>query len=275
MKKILPLLICSFLATQAQVIDAIAIDVEGEPITSLEIQAVQQKLGMSKQAAVETLIKDRLEIAAIKKAGIQIPPEAIEAKINSIASAKGLTQAKMREILAQKGLTWESYKEQLKTEMKKERFFQEVILATIERPSDADLESYYNAHREAFSNAPKQMSLVAYTSDSAEMLQQAIANPLRPVSGVTKNNILASSNEMSPALLQLIESTPANSFTKPVNTGKGFISYFVKSKGSGQSGFAAVKNAVAARWIQEQRVQAGKDFLNKLKANANIRVVRM
>jgi len=275
MKKILPLLICSFLATHAQVIDAIAIDVEGEPITSLEIQAVQQKLGMSKQAAVETLIKDRLEIAAIKKAGIQIPPEAIEAKINAIASAKGLTQTKMREILAQKGLTWESYKEQLKTEMKKERFFQEVILATIERPSDAELETYYNAHREAFSNAPKQMSLVAYTSDSPKMLQQAIANPLRPVSGVTKNNILASSNEMSPALLQLIESTPANSFTKPVNTGKGFISYFVKSKGSGQSGFAAVKNAVAARWVQEQRVQAGKDFLNKLKANANIRVVRM
>jgi len=134
MKKIFPLLICSFLATQAQVIDAIAIDVEGEPITSLEIQAVQEKLKMSKQAAVETLIKDRLEIAAIKKAGIQIPAEAVEAKINAIASAKGLTQTKMKEILAQKGLTWESYKAQLKTEMKKERFFQEVILATIERP---------------------------------------------------------------------------------------------------------------------------------------------
>jgi len=275
MKKILPLLICSFLTLQAQIIDAIAIDVEGEPITTLEIQAVQQKLHMSKQAAVETLIKDRLEKAAIKKAGIQIPEEAVEAKINAIASSKGLTQAKMKEILAQKGLTWESYKEQLKTEMKKERFFQEVILSTIERPTDAELESYYNAHKEAFANAPKQMSLVAYTSDSAAALQQAIANPLRPVSGVTKNNILASSNEMSPALLQLIESTPANSFTKPVNTGKGFISYFVKSKGSGQSGFAAVKNAVAARWLQEQRVQAGKDFLNKLKATANIRVVRM
>jgi len=159
--------------------------------------------------------------------------------------------------------------------MKKERFFQEVILSTIERPSDAELENYYNAHKEAFSNAPKQMSLVAYTSDSSDTLQQAIANPLRPISGVTKNNILASSNEMSPALLNLIENTPLNSFSKPVNTGKGFISYFVKSKGSGQSGFAAVKNAVVARWVQEQRVQAGKDFLNKLKANANIRVVRM
>jgi len=29
------------------------------------------------------------------------------------------------------------------------------------------------------------------------------------------------------------------------------------------------------RWIQEQRVQAGQDFFNKLKSNANIRVIRL
>jgi len=275
MKKILPLLICTFLSSQAQVLDAIAIDVEGEAITTLEIQAVQQKLKMSKQAAVETLIKDRLEKSAIKKAGIVINDEEIQAKINSIASSKGLTQAKMKELLNQKGLTWNSYIEQLTTEMKKERFFQEVILSTIDRPSDDELQDYYNTHKEAFSNAPRQMSLIAYTSDTASSLQQAMANPMQPTTGVTKKNILASSNEMSPALLNLIESTEINAFSKPVNTGKGFLAYFVKSKGSGQSGFAAVKNAVAVRWVQEQRVQAGKDFLNKLKSNANIRVIRL
>ena len=275
MKKILPLLICTFLSSQAQIIDAIAIDVEGEPITTLEIQAVQQKLKMSKQAAVETLIKDRLEKSAIKKAGIQISHEEIQAKVNNIASSKGLTQTKMKELLGQKGLTWESYIEQLTTEMKKERFFQQVILSTIDRPSDDELESYYNTHKAEFSNAPRQMSLVAYSSDSAASLQQSISNPMQPTSGVNKKNILASSNEMSPALLNLIDNTAINSFTKPVNTGKGFIAYYVKSKGSGQSGFAAVKNAVAARWVQEQRVQAGKNFLNKLKSNANIRVIRL
>ena len=275
MKKILPLLIFTFLSSQAQVLDAIAIDVEGEPITTLEIQAVQQKLKMSKQAAVETLIKDRLEKSAIKKAGIMISQEEIQAKVNAIASSKGLTQAKMKNVLSQKGLTWSSYIEQITTEMKKERFFQEVILSTIDRPSDDELQNYYHANKEAFSNAPRQMSLVVYSSDSSSSLQQAITNPMRPIDGVNKKNVLASSNEMSPALLNLIDSTPANSFTKPVKTAKGFMAYYVKSKGSGQSGFAAVKNAVAARWVQEQRVQAGKNFLNKLKSNANIRVIRL
>jgi len=275
MKKILPLLIVAFISTQAQVLDAIAIDVEGEAITTLEIQAVQQKLKMSKQAAVETLIKDRLEKSAIKKANIQVSHEEIQAKVNSIASSKGLTQAKMKSILLSKGLTWESYIEQLTTEMKKERFFQEVILSTIERPSDDELETYYNTHKSEFSNAPRQMSLVVYKSNTAANLQQAIANPLQPMDGVSKENALVSSNEMSPALLNLINATPENTFTKPVNTGKGFIAYYVKSKGSTQTGFAAVKNTVVARWLQEQRIQAGKDFLNKLKSNAKIRVIRL
>jgi len=275
MKKILPLLIAAFISTQAQVLDAIAIDVEGEAITTLEIQAVQQKLNMSQQAAVETLIKDRLEKSAIKKANIQISHEEIEAKVNAIASSKGLTQEKMKAILLNKGLTWETYIEQLTIEMKKERFFQQVILSTIERPSDSELETYYNTHRETFANAPKQMSLVVYKSTTAANLQQAIASPLRPITGVSKENILASSNEMNPELLKLIESTPENTFTRPINTGKGFIAYYVKSKGSAQTGFAAMKNAVVARWLQEQRIQAGQDFLNKLKSNAKIRVIRL
>lgn len=276
MKKFLPLLIATVISLQGQqVIDAVAIDVEGEAITMLEIQAVQEKLNMSKEAAVETLIKDRLEKSAIKKAGITVSQQEIEQKVNAIAQSKGLTQQQMQGILLKKGLTWQSYLEQLRTEIKKERFFQEVILSSIDRPSDSELETYYNTHQEAFQNAPRQMSLVLYKSPTASSLQEAIANPLKNTFAVTKENILASSNEMPPALVNLINNTPDNSFTKPINTGKEYLAYYVKSKGSNQVGFAAVKNAVVARWLQEQRVQAGKDFFNTLKSNAKIRVIRL
>ncbi len=275
MKKILPILIFSLITTNAQVIDAVAIDVEGQAITTLEIQAVQQKMKISKKTAVELLIRDRLEKASIEKANITISNEEIEQKVKAIADSKGITKAQMQNILSQKGVTWENYLEKLRLDMKKERFFQENIMATIDRPSETELETFYNTHRSEFDSAPIQMSLVAYKSDSAQNLQNAISNPMQPLNGVTKENILASSNEMSPALLNLINQTAENSFTKPINTGKGFVAYYVKSKGSAQSGFTAVKNAVMARWMQEQRVQASKDFLNKLKSNANIRVIRL
>lgn len=275
MKKILPLLLFSIITTQAQLIDAVAIDVEGQAITTLEIQAVQQKMNVSKKAAVEALIRDRLEKAAIENAGITIDDNAVQNKISAIAASKNISQEQMRTVLQEQGLSWDDYVEQLKISMKKERFFQEHILATIAQPSNSELEAYYNSHRDAFSSAPTQMSLVAYKSNSAESLKEAMDNPMRPVSGVSKENALVSSNEMSPALLNLINQTPNNSFTKAVNTGQGFVSYFVKSKGGGQSGFAAVKNAVMAQWMQEKRVQASKDFLNKLKSNAKIRVIRL
>ncbi len=276
MKKILPLLLFTLITAQAQVLDAIAIDVEGEAITTLEIQAVQEKMGMSKQAAVEALIKDRLEKSALRKADIQIDPAQVQAKAETIAQSRGMTQEQMKNILAQKGLTWELYLEQLSTEMKKERFFKEHILSTITPPSDAELETYYNMHKDKFSAAPVQMSLVAYAAPTAQSLKKSMENPMQPVEGVQKKNILANSSEMSPALLNLINSTPAGSFTKPVNTGKGFVAYFVKSKGSqGQGGFQAVKQQVTMMWMQEQRGQAGQDFFNKLKSNANIRVIRL
>jgi len=277
MKTILPLLLFTLItAINAQVLDAIAIDVEGEAITTLEIQAVQEKMNMSKQAAVEALIKDRLEKSALRKANIQIDPIEAEVKAKEIAQARGLTKSQMQNILSRKGLTWDSYIQQLTTEMKKERFFNKHIISTITPPSDVELETYYNMHSDKFSVVPVQMSLVAYTAPTAESLKKSIANPMQPVQGVQKKNILADSNEMSPELRNLIDSTPAGSFTKPVQTGKGFVAYFVKSKNSqGQSGFQALKQQITIMWMQEQRGQAGQDFFNKLKSNANIRVIRL
>ena len=72
MKKILPLLLLSLMGSHAQIIDAIAIDVNGEPITTLEIQAVQQKQKISKKAAIEALINHRLEKSVIESSNIKI-----------------------------------------------------------------------------------------------------------------------------------------------------------------------------------------------------------
>ncbi|SFV53932.1 hypothetical protein MNB_SV-13-447 [hydrothermal vent metagenome] len=181
----------------------------------------------------------------------------------------------MKDILAKKGLTWDSYIKQLTIEIEKEHFFREHILSSISRPDDSELRTYYNEHKEQFSSAGVQMSLVVYLAPSVEKIKEAIANPMQPIQGVQKKNILASSNEMPPQLLELINKTPINSFTSPIKTPQGVIAYFVKSKGTQQGGFEAVKNAVANRWMQEQRVQAGQDFFNKLKSNAKIRVIRL
>jgi parvulin-like peptidyl-prolyl isomerase len=277
MKKFLLLLFLAITTTQAEIIDAIAIDVDGEPITTLEIQAVQEKLNMSKRAAIEALIKDRLEKGAIEKANIEISPSEVDAKIQQIAQARGLSKAQMMSALSKNGLTWEAYREQLSLEMKKEQFFKRNIASSISRPSEDELRVYYETNRDKFSSeAITQMSLIVYASNSSKKLQEAMQNPMKRIEGVQQKSILASSNEMNPKLFSLIQNTAEGSFTQPINTGRGFVAYYVKSKSSQrEGGFESVKNDVMMRWMQEERVKVGRNFFNKLKNDADIRVIRL
>jgi len=75
----------------------------------------------------------------------------------------------------------------------------------------------------------------------------------------------------------LSQSTPEGQFTKPINTGRGFIAYFVKSKSkqSGGSNFDIVKSQVEMRWFQEQKGKVMKDYIDKLRGSADIRVIRV
>jgi len=276
MKKILPLLLFTLVISPAQIIDAIAIDVNGEPITMLEIQAVQKKQNISKKAAVQALIEHRLEKSVIEKSNITISDADIDRKINQIAQSKGMSLEQMKQILTSKGLPWNIYREQLGMELKKEIFFRQNIASSISKPSDAELKLYYDTNKDKFSSSSIQMSLVAYKSKSSKKLQEAMKNPLRKLEGVEQKPVLASSATMPPQLFKLIQNTPQGSFTKPINTGRGFIAYYVKSKGGqGQVGFEAVKNSVLMQWLQEERIKAGRDYINKLKTDANIRIIRL
>ncbi len=278
MKRFIIVVLFSIVNINAQIIDAIAIDVNGEPITTLEIEAVQAKLNMSKKASVEALIKDRLEKSAIEKANITVFPEEIDAKIEQIAQARRLTREQMREMLAKRGLSWDSYKKQLEIEIKKEKFFTQNIASKIQRPTDNDLRLYYETHKDKFSSdtPTSQLSLIVYSSNSSRKLREAIQNPMRVIDGVKQESILVSSSDINPKLFNIINSTPEGSFTKPINTGRGFVAYFVKSKSTQRvEGFESVKNRVAMAWLAEERVKAVKNFVDKLKNSADIRIIRL
>ena len=75
MKKILLLSFFLLLITfsEARVLNAIAIVVDGEPITTEEIKAVQKQLHVSKKEAQDMLIENRLQKGAMR--GIKVSEE--------------------------------------------------------------------------------------------------------------------------------------------------------------------------------------------------------
>ncbi len=82
--------------SSTEIVDAIAIDVNGEPITTLDIETIEKKFNISKKMAIEILIQDRLEKSAIERANMEVSQEEVDEKIAQISSSKGISLDKLK-----------------------------------------------------------------------------------------------------------------------------------------------------------------------------------
>lgn len=271
MKKLILLSFITLLTlSHAKVVDAIAIIVEGEPITTAEIRAIKAQMSVSDKEARSMLIQDRLQQSAMRD--ISIEEDAIDSKVADIAAQNNLTIPKMQKILKEQGTSWSKYRKSIRDAMKKEKFFQENVVNSIPEPSEDDLKLYYNGHKEDFI-APSDISLIEYSAPT----QKAMKNFLETKNekGIKSRSVQKKTSALNPGLLGTILQTQDGSFTRPLNAGSHYISYKVISK-SGQvtMPFSAAQGAVKARWKQQQQNKAVKDYFEKLKTNADVQTLR-
>ena len=271
MKKLI-LLGCIALLTfaQAEMVDGIAMIVNGEAVTTSEIRALQQQMGVSKKQAVDLLVQDRLQKSAMKK--IMIPESDIDTKIAQIAAQNNLTVPKMQKLLKQQGTSWNKYRRSIKESLKKQKFFREKVAATMRKPSEDELKIFYENHKKDFI-IPTSVSMIEYSASSEEALKNFLKTKKKK--GVKSRSVKKNTSNINSALLGTILQTQNGSFTRPFNAGDRYISYKVISKNGQRSmSFEDAKGAVAARWRQQQQGKALKDYFEKMKTNADIKVIR-
>ena len=256
--------------SHAKMIDAIAIIVEGEPVTTAEIRAVQQQMNLSKQEASDLLIQDRLQKSAMRS--IEISDDSIDSKIEAIAAQNNLTIPKMQKILKEQGTPWRQYRKSVKEAMKKERFYQEKIIKTIPDPTEEELKLFYNNNKNLFM-IPATVNLIEYSASTEEKMKKFLQS--KNTKGIKSRSVKKKTNTLNPTLLGNILDTQDGGFTRPLNAGDRFISYKVLSKsGETTMPFDSSREVVAARWKQEQQNKALKDYFEKLKTNADVQYLR-
>jgi len=261
-------LLCTF--TYAKMVDAIAIIVEGEPITTAEIRAVQTQAHISRQQAVDLLIQDRLQKAAMKD--ITIPESDIDKEVSRIAEQNGISVKKMQQILKKQGTSWGKYRESIRQGMKKKQFFKEKVATAIPAPTDDELELFYNNHKKEF-RIPQTIKVTEYWAATETPLKNLIGSG--KTKGVHSKKKNLQTKNLNPSLMGMLMQTPNGSFTTIINAGDKFITYKVHDKsGSVQMPFEAARGAVAARWRQQQQNKAVKDYFQKMKTEANIQIIR-
>ncbi len=271
MKKLIPLIfITLFTLTHAKVVNAIALIVEGETITTAEIRAVKQQLGVDKEKAVDLLIQDRLQKAAMKS--ITVSEDDVDGKITQIAAQNNISVPKMQKILKEQGTPWSKYRSSIKESLKKEKFYKEKVVATITAPSEDELQIFYENHKEEFI-LPESVSMIEYSAPSEKTLKNFLQTKKKK--GIKSRSVKKKTKDLNPALLGTILQTQDGSFTRPFNAGDKYISYKVLSKqGKVNMPFEASKGAVTAKWKQQQQGKALKDYFEKMKTNATIQVIR-
>jgi len=271
MKKLILLgLIALLTLSHAKMVDGIALIVEGEPVTTAEIRAIQQQMQVSKKQAESLLIQDRLQKSAMKD--IVIDEGSIDSKIAAIAAQNNLTIPKMQKILKEQGTPWSKYRVGIRYAMKKERFFQENVLNSIPAPSEDELKLFYQNHKKEFV-APLSVSLIEYSAKT----EVAIKNFLQTENkkGIKSRSIEKKTKDLNPALFGAIMQTQDGSYTRPFNAGGKYIIYKVLSKDEKTAmPFETVRGAVTAKWTQQQQGKALKDYFEKLKTNADVQYIR-
>ena len=248
--------------SHARVLDSIALVVEGLPVTTSEIAKVQRTLHVDKQAAIDLLIQDRLQQAAMKN--IVVTPEQVDAEIAKIAASNHLSVAELQRALKQQGTPWARYRKHIETQLKQRRFFQQKIAPTLPRPSDETLQRFYKANKERFA-FPARIRAVRYSAPSKEALSR---HP-------HKKTVTLQTSELNPELVMRLLQTPKGKLSEPIDAGGKYVAYQVLSfSGKSYPPFETIKDRVAGYWLMQQRERAIKDYFKKRKTEAHIRYVR-
>jgi len=271
MKKLILLgFITLFTLSHAKMVNAIALIVDGESITTAEVDAVEEQVGVDREKAIELLTQDRLQKAAMKN--ISVSEDAIDGKVSQIAAQNNISVQEMQKVLKEQGTAWTKYRSTIRDSMKREKFFREKIGPSIPTPSDDELRIYYENHKEEFI-LPESISMIEYSAASEKTIKNFLQT--KNAKSVKSRSVKKKTKDINPALLTTILQTQDGSFTRPFNTGDKYISYKILSKdGQTEMPFETAKGAVTASWRRQQQDQAVKDYFEKMKTEADIQVIR-
>ncbi|MGC9350946.1 MAG: peptidylprolyl isomerase [Sulfurovum sp.] len=248
--------------------DAIAVTVDGEAITTAEIRAVKEQMEVSKKEAIDILIQDRLQKIAVKD--IQVPESDVDAKIEMIAKQNNITVPKMQKILKEQGTSWTQYRSTIRKAMKKEKFFAQKVAKEMPRATDETLRAYYQQHPNEFV-IPSTIDVTEYSAPT----KKAIESFMQTGQGLEGKPVEMDTATLNPTLLQMMLQTPTGRFSQPLNAGDRYVVYRVQSKnGQAKIPFEQAKPVLAAKWQQEQREKALKDYFKKMRTGAVIEFIR-
>lgn len=275
MKKIICFLCLCVLVSQAEIIAGVAILVNGHAITLSEISKLQTQMKISKKAAIDMLINERLKDDEIERFKISIDEFKIDEEISQIAANANLSKNALLAKVTRDGTTLQEYRNKIKKQLQTKELMQRILASNISISSEDELLSYYTKHKKEFL-LPSSVRVVRYTAQNEGDLQKAIQSPKATIQGVQKINEAISLSSLSPQIAQVFLNTPNNEFTPVLTTGgNGFVSFLVKERlGEKAISFDEAKPLINQKIMAQKEQSIITEHFNKIRSSANIITLR-
>lgn len=257
----------------ANIIDGIAIKVDGNIITKYEITQLQKSQNLPKDKAIDALINEKLKENEIKRLGIKVDDERIDNEINSIAMANKITRAELENALQKQKINLDTYRAELREHIINRELMQRILQTNSALASESDLQAFYEKNKNDF-KIPTKVKVTSYVSNSDVELQRFLQNPLLLNPSIQSKDEEIDIRTLPAQVMGIFLDTPIKNFTPVLNSGSTLIVFFIKEKDGWEVlPFESAKSMVMQKYSQTRESEILNEYFTKVKANANIEMI--
>jgi len=266
----------SGVALSANMVAGVAIVVKDEAITLYDIKKEMRVSNVSKEMAINTLIRQKLEEAEIKTRNISVSNTEVYDDIKQTAQRNNMSVGQLYEAaLNSNGISSNELKIKVKQKLLAQKLYNSIAYSKATRPTESELKEYYDLNKESFSH-PSSFTTVIYQTTDQYALTKKIENPMFYAPQIQTQEQELQYNRISPELANLLQKTAVNTFTPVVpDANGGYMSFYIKAiKGVEDLGFEKMRGQIENEILSKKREQVLGDYFARLKENAEINVLR-
>ena len=258
----------------AGIVNGVALTVNDQPITIYDIDKTVSINKISKNEAVGLLIDKTLYEQAVSQNNITADVFDVNEYIERLAKANGMDLYSFKAIVKQKYANYADFEEEAKDAVIRQKLIQKIVKGQLAVATQEDMELYYEKNKGQFSTS-KAYEVIQYTSKNKASLANAINNPMVIAADVEKTSLKLGVQSLQPQMQFLLNDTKLNTFTPIFTANKQFVSLFViRKEGTTSLDFETVKAKIFNDMMSIREKQYLKDYFEKQKLTADIKIVR-
>lgn len=272
-KKFLLILAFGLVCANAEVVNSVIAVVENEPITNYELAQVKKAQRVGDAEALEILINSKVKTAEIKKRGIMVNSYEIDQRIAAIAAQNNMSVEQLKAAAAKDGLSNAKFREDIKQSLQEEKLYGAFENEIRRSVTPENVRQFYNQNLSLFTTFDS-VTLTRYIAKNQNALNSVLKNPNARPSGVHVQKGTLKNSQMDEGLRYIITNVPQGEFSPVIPTKNGYETFYVNSKTGVQTAdFESVQEKAIEAYVLSKRQQMLKEFNDRLRSNANVRII--